>query len=77
MLEKKKYSGLDVEVILFGTDTIETTLLAESGCYLGSVQFYTTDGENRPMPIGVCWVQETGKYSFVWAEYRGDFIPYP
>ena len=74
-MEKKEYNGLAVEVILFGTDTIETGLVAESGCRLGSVQYYTEDGNGNPMPMGVCWVKETNTYSLDWDEPAGDYTP--
>ena len=74
-MEKKEYNGLAVEVILLGTDSIETGLVPESRCYLGAVQYYTEDGNGNPMPLGVCWIRENNTYSLDWAEYTGDFYP--
>lgn len=75
-MEKKTYKGLAVDVISFGADTIETGhVVAVSGCYLGSVQYYTEAMDGTPAPMGMCWSPDDHTYSLDWAEYRGDYIP--
>lgn len=69
-MEKKEYKGLVAEVISFGINEIASQVVAESACYLGSVQYHTTDGNGNSMPIGVCWNDSTG-YSFDWAQPQG------
>lgn len=73
-MKRKEYSGLETEVILFGDNSINTVgVIAESGCYLGAVQFYTQDGDGNQMPVGVCWA-ENGEYSLDWEGPSGDIV---
>ena len=73
-MEKKAYNGLAAEVISFGTDAIETGLIRESGCRLGSVQYYTEDEDGNALPIGVCWDKTHQEYSLDWDDPVGDYI---
>lgn len=74
-MEKKTYNGLAAEVISFGKDDIETGVIAESGCRLGSVQYYTEKMDGTPAPMGVCWDETNHEYSLDWDEPVGDYYP--
>lgn len=74
-MEKKMYNGLAVDIISFGADCIETGLVSESGCKLGSVQYYTEDEQGNALPMGVCWDKTAQEYSLDWDEPVGDYYP--
>ena len=74
-MDKKPYSGLSAEIISFDAASIETGLVAESGCRLGSVQYYNEDEYGAQLPMGVCWVAASNTYSLDWLDPKGDYIP--
>lgn len=74
-MKKKEYNGLAADIISFGMGDIETGLVAESGCKLGSVQYYTEDDDGHSLPIGVCWDRTNKEYSLEWDTWTGDYVP--
>ena len=76
-MDKKKYSGLEVEFVSFGKDNIATiTPVPDSGCYVGAVTYYTTDAEGRTMQYGSCWYEDPYEdLSFDWRNSGGSIMP--
>lgn len=76
-MNKKKYSGLDVEVVSFGKDNIATiTPVPDSGCTVGAVTYYTSDAQGKPMQYGTCWYDDPYEdLEFDWSGQGGSIMP--
>lgn len=74
-MEKKKYTGLDVELIPFSGDVLTYGPVPDSGCKLGAVTYYTEDAGGNKMPWGQCWYDgDPDDLSFDFDGKNGSFV---
>ena len=75
-MEKKPYSGIAIEFIPYDDSILtgQAYSVADSGCKVGGVGFYTEDENDVPVPLGVCWYDDPGIIDFYWTGRGGSII---